>query len=163
MLLFSGSVMSNSLRPHGLQHTKLPCPSLSPRVCSSSCPLRQWCPPAIPSSVTPFSSCPPSFSASGSFPVTWLFASGGQGIWATASASVLPMNIQDWFPSGLTSLISLLSREFQVSSPTLQFKSMNSLMLSLLYGPTLTSLHDYWKNHSFDYMDLCWQSDISAF
>ena len=97
-----------------------------------------------------------------SFPMSWLFTSGGQRIGASASASVLPVNIQGWFPSGLTSLISLLSRDFQVSSPTLQFKSMNSLMLSLLYGPTLTSLHDYWKNHSFDYMDLCWQSDISA-
>ena len=98
-----------------------------------------------------------------SFPMSRLFTSGGQRIGASASASVLPVNIQGWFPSGLTSLISLLSRDFQVSSPTLQFKSMNSLRLSLLYGPTLTSLHDYWKNHSFDYMDLCWQSDISAF
>ena len=100
--------MSDSLRPHALKHARLPCPSLSPRVCSGSHPLIRWCHPTIPSSVIPFSSCPQSFPASGSFPMSWIFSSGGQSI--GASTSVLPMNIQDWFPSGLTSLISLLSK-----------------------------------------------------
>ena len=101
-----------SLRPHGLQHTRPPCPSLSPRVCSNSCPLSQWCHPTISSSVAPISSCPQSFPASGSFPVGQLFISGGQSTRASASASVLPVNIQDWFPLGLTRLISLLSKGF---------------------------------------------------
>ena len=96
-------------------------------------------------------------------PMRELFISGGQNIGASASASVLPMHIQDLFPLKFTGLISLLSRDFQVSSPTLQFKSMNSLILSLLYGPTLTYVHDYWKNHSFDYTDLFQQSDVSVF
>ena len=102
--------MFNSLRPHGLQHGRLPCPSLSPWVCSNSCPLSQWCHPTISSSVTYFSSCPQSFPASESFPISWLFPSGDQSIGASTSASVLPMNIQSWFPSGLTGLISLLSK-----------------------------------------------------
>jgi len=92
--------------------------------------------------------------------MNWLFASGGQSI--GASASVLPMNIQSRFPLGLTGLIFLVSKG-QESSPTPQFKSISSSALSLLSGPALTSVHDYWKNHSFDYTDLCWQSDISAF
>ena len=91
LLLFSHSFMFDSLWPHGLQHTRLPCASLSPRVCSNSRPLSQWCHPTISSSVVPFSSCPRSFPASGSFPISWLFPSGGQSI--GASASVLPMNI----------------------------------------------------------------------
>ena len=98
----------DSLQPHGLQHARLPCHSVSPGVCSDSCPLSQWCHPTISSSVTPFS-CPHSFPSSGSFPMSWLLASGGQSI--GASASVLPVNIQDWFPLGLTGLISLLSKE----------------------------------------------------
>ena len=114
--------MSNSLQPHGLQHARLPCPSLSPGVCSNSCPLSWWCHPTISSSVIPFSSCLQSFPASRSFPMSWLFASGGQSIGATASASVLPMDIQDWFPLGWTGVISLrskgLSRVF--SSTTVQ-------------------------------------------
>ena len=106
-MLFSCSVMSDSLWPYGLQHTRLPCPSLSPRVCSNSCSLSRWCHPTISSSVTHFS-CHQSFPASGSFPVSWLFASGSQS--NGASASVLTMNIQGWFPSGLTGMISLLSK-----------------------------------------------------
>ena len=94
---FSHSVVSDSLRPHGLQHTRLPCPSPTPGACSNSCPLSQWCHPTI-SSCHPFSSCPQSFPASGSFPVNHLFTSGGQSIGVTASALVLPVNIQDWFP-----------------------------------------------------------------
>ena len=99
---------SDSLRPHGLQNARLLCPSLSPRVYSNSCPLSQWHYPTISSFVTPFSSCPQSLTASGSFPMSWLFTSGGQSIGASVSASVLPMNIQGWFLLGLTCLISLL-------------------------------------------------------
>ena len=105
---FSRWVMSDSLRPHELQHCRLPYPSLSPWLCSNSCPLSQWCHPSISSSVVSFSSCPQSFPASGSFPVSQLFTSGGQSI--RASASVLPMSIQGWFPLGWTDLVSLLSK-----------------------------------------------------
>ena len=101
LLLFSGQVVSDSLQPHQLQHTRLPCPSLSPWVCSNWCPRSQWCHPTILSSVACFSSCCQSFPISGSFPVNRLFTSGGQSIGALASASVLPMNIQGWFPLGL--------------------------------------------------------------
>ena len=112
LLLFSRSVMSNSLRPYGLQHTRLPYPSPSPRACSNSCPSSQRCHPIISSSVVPFSSCLQSFLASGSFPMSWLFPSGGESIGASVSASVLPVSIQDWFPLGLTGLISLQSKGF---------------------------------------------------
>ena len=100
LLLFSCSVVCNSSRCHGPKHARLPCPSLSPRVCSNSCPLSQRCHPIISSSVAPFSSCLRSFPASGSFPMSWFFPSDGQSIGASASASVLPMNIQGWFPFG---------------------------------------------------------------
>ena len=102
--------MSDSLRPHELQHGRPPCPSPTPRVHSDSCPSSQWCHPAISFSVIPFSSCPQSFPASGSFPVSQLFASGSQSIRVSASASVLPMNIQDWSPLGWTGWISLQSK-----------------------------------------------------
>ena len=102
-------VSHDSLWPHKLQHARLPCPSLSPWVCSDSCPLSWQCHPTILSSVTSFSLCPQSFPASGSFPMSQQFTSGGQSIGASASTSVLPMNIQGWFPLGLTGLISLLS------------------------------------------------------
>ena len=122
MLLFSCSVTWKSLRPHALQHTRLPCPSLSPRVCSNSCSLNQWCHPTISSSVIPLSSCIQPFPASRSFPMSWLFASVGRSIGVSASASVLPMNIQGWFPFGLTGLISLLSKGLSrvFSSTTVQ-------------------------------------------
>ena len=110
---FSCTVMSESLRPHGLQHTRLLGPSLSPTVCANSCPLSQWCHPTISSSVIPFSSCLQFFPASGSFPVSQFFTSSGQIIGASASASVLPMNIQDWFPLGLTGMISLQSKHLE--------------------------------------------------
>ena len=110
LLLFSHSVVSNSSRPHGLQHTRLPCPWTPPRGCSNSCPLSLWCHPTISSSVVPFSSCPQSFPASGSFPMSQLFASGGQSIRVSASTSVLPMNTQDWSPLGGTGWISLWSK-----------------------------------------------------
>ena len=106
--LFSCPVVSNSLWPRGLQHARPPCPSPSPRACSNSCPSGRWCQPTILSSVVHFSSCLQSFPASGSFPMCWLFASGGQSIRASASASVLPTNIQGWSPLGLTGLISLI-------------------------------------------------------
>ena len=110
LLLFSCSVMSNYLRPHGLQHARRLCPAPSPGVCSNSCPLSWWCYPTISASVTPFSAWPQSFPASGSSPMSRLFTSGGQSIGALVSASVLPMNIQGWFPLELTGLISLLSK-----------------------------------------------------
>ena len=106
---FSCSVMSNSLQPHGLQHTRLPCPSPTPGVYSNSCPLSRWCHPIISSSAIPFSSRLQSFPASGSFPMSQFFTSDGQSIGASVSASVLPMNIQDWFPLGWTGWISLQS------------------------------------------------------
>ena len=114
---FSCSVVSNSLRPHGLQHSSPPCPSPTPRVYSNPCPLCQWCHPTISSSVVPFSSCLQSFPASGCFQMSQLFTSCGQNIGVSASASVLPMNIQDWFPLGLTGLIHS-PRDSQESSPT---------------------------------------------
>ena len=138
------------------EHTRLVCPSLSPWVCSNSCPLSH---PTISSSVTCFSSHLKSFPASGSFPRSHVLASDGQSI--GASASVLPMNIQGWFPLGLTGLISFLCKGLSRVFPAPQYKNVSSLVLSLLYGPTLTSIHDYWKNHSFDYTDLCQQSKRS--
>ena len=141
--------MSDSLQPHGLQHARPPCPSSIPGAYSNSCPVGQWCHPTISSSVIPFFSRLQSFPASGSFPMSQLFASGGQSIRVSASASALPMNIQDWFPLGWTGWFSLQSRDSQEFCPTPQFKSINSLALSFLYSPTLTSIHDYWKNYSF--------------
>ena len=107
---FSHSVMSNSLQPHGLQHTRLPCPSPTPGACSNSCPSSWLCHPTISSSVIPFSFHLQSFPTSGSFLMSEFFASGGQSIGVSASASVLPMNIQDWFPLRLTGWISLQSK-----------------------------------------------------
>ena len=161
LLLFSCSLGSNSLWPHGL-HTRLPCPLLSPGACSNSCPLNQWCHPTISSSVTPFSSCLQSLPASGSFPVSQLFTSGGQNI--EASASVLPMNIQDWFPLESGMVGSPCSpRDSQESTSAPQFEGIISSVLSLFYCPALTSIHDCWKNHSFDYTDLCRQSNNLCF
>ena len=133
------------------------------RACSNSCPLNQWCHPTVSSSIIPFSSCLQSFPESGSFPMSQLFPSGGQRIGVSASVSVLPMNIQDWFPLGWTGFHLLAVQGTRESSPTPQFKSINSSALIFLYGPTLTSIHDYWKNHSFDNTDLFWQSNVSAF
>ena len=149
-LFFSHSVLSDSLQPHGLQHYRLPSPSPSPGACLNSCPLSWWCHPAISSPVIPFSSCPQSFPAPGSFSMSQFFASGGQSTGTSALSSLFPMNIHDWFPLGWTGLISCSPRNLQESSPTRQLKSINSLVLSFLYSPTLTAIHDYWKNHSFD-------------
>ena len=145
----SCSVMSDSLRPHRLQHSRLPCPSQIPGAYSNSCPSHQWCHPTITSSITPFSSYLQSFPASRSFPMSQLFVSGGQSIGVSASSSVIPVNIQDGFPLGLTGWLSLQSKGLS-ESPTPQFKIINSLALRVLYSPTLTSIHDSWKNHSFD-------------
>ena len=140
---FSCSVMSNYLRPHEPQHSRPPYRSPTPGVHPNPFPLSQWCYPTISSSVVPFSSCPQSFPASGSFSKSQLFASGGQSTGVSALGSVLPMNTQDWFPLGWTGWISLQSKDSQESSPTPQFKSINSLVLSLLHSPTLTSIHDH--------------------
>ena len=150
--------MSDSWPLHGIQHARLPSPSLSPRVCSDSYPLSWWCHPTISSSVVPLSLCPQSLPALGSFSISWLFASGGLSIGDSVSASVLLMNIQGWL------VVSPCSpRDSEEFSPAPEFEGVNSSGLSLPYGPTLTSIYDYWKNHSFDYTDLCWQSDVSAF
>ena len=139
---FSRSVVSNSLRSHRLYHTRLPCLSPTPGTYWNSCPLSEWCHLTISSSVIPFSSCPQSLPASGSFQMSHHFTSGGQSIGVSASASVLPMNTQDWSPCS--------PRYSQESPPTPQFKSINFSALSFLHSPTLTSMHDYWKNHRFD-------------
>ena len=138
---FSHSVMSDSLPPHELQHTILPCPLQTPRASSNSCPSSRWCHPTISFFVVPFSSCLQSFSASGFFPKSQFFASGGQSIGVSASASVLPVNIQNWFPLGLTGLISLqskgLSRVFSSSKASvLQRSAFFTVLLSHPYMTT---------------------------
>ena len=134
LVQFSHSVMCNSLWPHALQHTRLPYPSPTPGACSNSCPLSQWCHQTISSSVIPFSSCLQTFPASGTFPMSQFFTSGGQSTGTSDSASVLPMKTQDWFPSGLTGLVSLqskgLSRFF--SNTTAQKHQFFGAHLSLL-------------------------------
>ena len=120
-----------------------------------------WCYPTISSSAALFSFCLQSFPASRPVPMNCLCISGGQSI--GVSDSVLPMNIEGWFPLGWTGWISLQSKDSQESSPIPQFKSISSLALSLPYGPTLTSIHEYWKNHSFEYMDFCRQSNVPSF
>jgi len=146
---FSRSVVSDSLWPHESQHARPPCPSPTPGVHTDSRPLSQWCHPAISSSVVPFSSCPRSLPASLSFPMSQLFAWGGQSTGVSALASFLPKKSQGWSPSEWTGWISLQSKGLE-SSPTPQFKSINSLALSFLHSPTLTSMHDHKKNHSLD-------------
>ena len=151
--------MSTSLRPYA----RLPCPSPSSSVCSNLCPLSQWCNPTISSSIVLFSACSQSFPALRSFPMSWLFISSSQRFRDLASSSVFLMNIYDWFPLGLTGLLSLLSKRLSrvFFSTTIQkhrffstqpsFRSNSHICTWLLEKP------------QFDYMDLCWQSDISAF
>ena len=179
-----------TLQPDGLQHAKPPCPSPTPRVYSNSCPLSRWYHPTISASVVPFSSLPSVFPSIRVFQMSQHFSSGGQSIGISASASVLPMNIQDWFPLGRTGWISLQSKGFSrvFSNTTIQkhqflnpwlihvnvwqkplqyckvislqlikinekkrkTQNINSTVLSFLYSLTLTSIHDYWKNHSLD-------------
>ena len=154
--------MSNSLWPHGPQHARLFCPLLSPGIYSDWYPLGQWCYQGISSSAISLSFCLWSFPTSGSFLMSQLFTSNGQIIRTLASATVLPMNIWGLY-LGWTGLISLpskgLSRVF--SSTTVQKHQFFSTQLSLC--PILTSIHHYWKSHSFEYMSLCWRSDVSAF
>ena len=156
-----------TLRPNGLQHIRLPFPSLSPRVCSNSCPLSQWCHLTSSFSVAPFSYCPQSFPASGSFPMNWLFASGGQRIGASPSASVLPMNIQSRFPLGLTGF-DLLGIQGTLKS----LLQHHSLKASILWHSAFFMV---WLSHPYittgktialmghSYMDLCQQSYVFAF
>ena len=148
--------MSDSLGPHALQHARLPCPLPSSWACSNSCPLSHRCHPAISSSVVPFSSCPHFFPASGSFPVSQLFASGWQSIGASVSTSVLPVNIQGWFPLESTGLFSLLSKGLARVFSSTAVRKDKFLALSLPYGPTLTSAHDCWETQGFDRADFCW-------
>ena len=130
------------LQPHESQCTRPPCPSPTPEISPNSCASSQWWHPAISSSVIPFSSCPQSLPASESFPVSQLFAWGGQSTGVSALASFLPKKSQGWSPCS--------SRDSQESYPTPQFKSINSLVLSFLHSPILTSIYDHWKNHSLD-------------
>ena len=159
--LCSVSQSCPTLWPQGLQHARPTCPSLSPGICSNSCPLSQWWHPTNSASVAPFSSFLQSFPASQSFLMSWLFASGGQSI--GASASVLPVNIQGWFPFWLTSLIFLLSTGLSrvLSRTTIWKQHFFSTQHSLWSSSQGT--HDYWQNYSFDYMDLCQQNGIPAF
>ena len=153
VVVSSHKVVSDSLPPHELQHARLPYPSLSPWVCSNSSPWSRWCHPTVLCSSAPFSFLL-SFPASGSFPVNQLFPSGVQNIGVSASASVLLRNTQDWSPLGWTDWVSLQSKGLS-SLQHLSSKIAVSSVLSLLYGPTFTSIHVYWKNHSFDYTGLC--------
>ena len=139
-----------TLWPHGLQHTRLPCPWPTPRAYSNSCPLYQWCHSTISPSVIPFSSRFQSFPASGSFQISQFFTSGGQNIGVSASASVLPMNIQDWFPFRWTGWISLQSKGLKSLFQHHSSKASILQCSAFFNGPTVTSIRDYWENHSFD-------------
>ena len=138
-----------TLRPHESQHAKPPCPSSTPGVHPDSRPSSQWCHPAISSSVVPFSSCPQSLPAAESFPMSQLFAWGGQSTGVSALASFLPRNPKDDLQNGLAGSPCSL-KDSRESSPTPQFKSINSSAFSLLHSPTLRSIHDHRKNHSLD-------------
>ena len=159
---FSHSVVSNSLWPHGLQHSRLPCSLPTPGVCSNSCPSSQWCHPTISSSVVPFS-CFQSIPASGSFQMSPFFASGGQSIGVSASASVFPMNIQDFFPLWLTGLISLRVQgtlksllQYYISKASILLHSAFFIQLSHPYMTT-------GKTIALTRWTFCWQSNVSAF
>ena len=162
LVQFGRSVLSDSLRSHWLQRARPPYPSPTPGDYSNSCPLSRWCHPTISSSVVPFSSCLQSFPASESFQMSQLFGLGAESTGVSASASVLQMIIQEWFPLGWTGWISLqskgLSRVF--SNTTVQ---KHHFFSAQLYSSTLISILDHWKNHSLDKTDLCWQSNVSAF
>ena len=161
-----------TLQTHERQHARLPCSSLSPRVCSNSCPLSQWCYPSISSFVTSFSSCLQSLNSSRVFSMSQFFVSGSQSIGASASAAVFPVNIQGWFSLGLTGLISFRIDWFDLLAVQWNLKSLlqhhNSKHQFFSTEPSLWSNSHIctWlleKTHSFDYMDLCQQSDVSAF
>ena len=171
MLLFSCSVTSNSLQPHGLQHTKLPYPSPTPGTCPNSCPVSQWCHPTILSFVAPFSFCLQSFPASGYFLISWLFALGGQNIGASASASVLPINIQCWFAGGQMCLItwgdskflfSLLASETEtVTMPSAKTDVNRRQEAAELLASYMYSHHCHWRkcHYSLEEIRIIKQSD----
>ena len=154
--------MSDSLWLHGLQHARLPCPSPMPGVYSNSYPWSQWCHPTI-------SSSRPRLLSPSIFPSIRVFSneSGLRNRWPkywSFSFNISPSNEdQDWSPLGWTAWSPCSPRDSQESSPALEFKSINSSALSILYSPTLTSIHDHWKSHRFDKTDVCWQSNVSAF
>ena len=156
-------LQSNSLPPNELQHTRPPCPSPTPGVYSNSCPSSWWCHPNISSSVIPFSSCPQPLQHQGFF--QWVNS-------LYEVAKVLEFQLQhqsfqrtprtDFLQDGLVGS-PCSPRDSQESSPTAQFRSINFSALSFPHSPTLTSIHDHWKNHSLDQMDICWQNNVSAF
>ena len=150
--------MSYSLWPHGLQHARFPCPG----ACSNSCPWSWWCHPTISSSVVPFSSCPKSFPASGSFPMSQFFVSGSQSIGVSASASVLPMNIQDWFPLGWTGWITF---QFKILKSLLQHLSSKASILQRSAFFIVQLSHAYMTTGKTIALTsrICWQSNVSAF
>ena len=160
---FSCSVVSDSLWLHELKQARPPCPSPNPGVHPNSCASSRWCHPTISSSIVPFSSCLHSFPASGSFPMSQLFASADQSIGASASASVLPMNIQDWFPKvdwfDFLAVQGTLKSLFQHHSSKASILWCSAFSLVQLSRPYVTPE----KKHSFDYTDLCQQSDIFVF
>ena len=162
LLLFICSVVSDSLQPHGLQHFRYSCPSPSPRPCSNSCPLSQWCHPTTSSSVVPFSSCLLWFPALRSFPMSRSLHQVDKVL--QLQLQISPFNEYSGLTSFMIDWFDLLAVQGTLkSSPAPQFKIIKSSVLSLLYGSTLTSIHDYWKNQSSDYTDLCWQSNVFAF
>ena len=159
---FSCSVVSDYLQPHGLQHTRPPCPSPTPRVYSKSCPLSQWCHNHL-------ILCQPLLLLPSIFPSIRVF-SNESVLWIrwpkywSFSFSMSPSKEYSGLIAFRLDWLDLLTvQETLESSPTQQFKNINSSTLSFLYSPTLTSIHNYWKNHSFDWMDLCWQNNVSAF
>ena len=149
------SVVSDILRSHGVKHTRLPCPSPIPRACSNSCPSHHWCHPTISSSVIPFSSRLHSFPASGSFPASESALCIRWPKYWSFSFSISPFIEYSGLISFRIYWFDLLAVQGTLKSLLQQFNSINSSALSLLYSPTLTSIHDYWKNHSFDYTDPC--------
>ena len=158
-VLFSLSVMSDSLWPLELQHARLPCPSPSPRIRSYSCPLNWWCHPIISSChlLLLLPSVLPSIrviSIASALQIRW------SKYWSFSFSISPPVNTQEWSPLGWKVGSPCSSRDSQESSPTPQFKSINTSMFSFLYSPTLTSIHDYWQNHSLDKTDVCWQSSL---
>ena len=163
-MVFSCPVVSNSLWPHRLPHTRPPCPSASPKVCPSSCHLHRWCQPVLSSFDALFSFCSQSFPASGTFPMNWLFSSDDQNTGASTSASVIPVSIQGWFPLGLTGLISLLSKEIfsgVFSSITVGRHQSFGILSSL--GSTTTqwshNIHYFRKNYLVLWCRIFWESE----
>ena len=151
---FSRSLMSDSLQPHGLQHARAHCSSPNPGAWANSRPSSWWFHQTISSSVLLFSCCLQSFSETGSFLMSQFFTSVGQSVGGSISASVLPMNIQVWFPLGWLSGSPCSPRDSQESCPTPQFKTINCSLLTIHYGTTVTSIYDNWKNHGFGYTEI---------